>query len=140
MLHLISVLGDPIPIPIISCRLLSCGLVKHSVCGQHHCRSLFCTAGVAPKKNGPWALQIREILQAGMDAGKAGQGSNGSQEPETFFDAKDDADEELSQAEQVPGPGKITTLGRDAAQHLDCHGPKDVAWYVTADEPPFRSG
>lgn len=53
-----------------------------------------------------------------MDAGKAGQGSNGSQEPETFFDAKDDVDEELPQAEQVPGPGKITTLGRDAAQPL----------------------
>ena len=96
-------------------------VVKRSVCIQHLCRSLFCTAKVvAPEKTFTWALQIREILQAGMDAGKAGQRSNGSQEPETFFDAKDDVDEELPQAEQVPGPGKITTLGRNAAQHLDC--------------------
>ena len=75
-----------------------------------------------------------------MDAGKAGQGSNGSQEPETFFDAKDDVDEDLPQAEQVPGSGKITTLGRDAAQPLDCHIFRNIAWDVTADVLPIHTG
>ena len=73
------------------------------------------------RKTSGWPLQIREILQAGIDAGKAGQGRNGSQEPETFFDAKDNMNKELLQAEQVPGSGKITTLGRDAALHLKSH-------------------
>ena len=85
-------------------------------------------------------MQIREILQAGIDAGKAGEGPNGSQEPETFFDAKDDVDEELLQAEQVPGPGTITTLGRDAVQYLYCRVPKIVAWNVTVAKGPIQTG
>ena len=110
-----------------------------SVCTQHFCRPCFCTADVPPHRDCAWALQIREILQAGIDAGKAGEGSNGSQDPETFFHAKSDADEELPQAEQVPRPGKITTLGRDAALHLDCNVLKDDAWDVLVSFPYRRA-
>ena len=106
------------------CSLLSCGCLKPCSMQPARLQATHCTAAAAPQADCAWASQIREILQAGIDAGKAGEGSNGSQEPETFFDAKDDADEELPQAEQVPGPGKITTLGTEAAQHLDGHVPR----------------
>ena len=54
-------------------------------------------------------MQIREILQTDLNSGKV---MNGSGDPETFFDAEDNSDDDSA---DVPAnsdrSGAITTLG-----------------------------
>jgi len=53
---------------------------------------------------------------------KGGKGMNGSQEPETFFDAEADLDKGSAGASATPDKtGSVTTLGQTPSPHCDPH-------------------
>ena len=53
---------------------------------------------------------------------KGGKGMNGSQEPETFFDAEDNLDKGSADAPTtLDKTGSVTTLGKTPSPHLDFH-------------------